>query len=1073
MLTNIGRDRENDIVIDDPDVAPFQAMLDHRQKPYQLLMLGEAGQTDGSPINGARALHHLDQFQFGAYTLILVEDQSAPSASGSPPVVIPPHQTEPVGQTPTIIPAAPPEPLFPSAPTPPARPAAGQSPPTRPEPPPAAQANRSLMPAVVPVPVPGGVLGPESGGPSSPIAGGVAQGALGPTSPLPPDFDDDEILIEISENEWVVDVTDSAYCEITITNTGDLVATFNVMVEGLDNSWVYISEPSVNISKGRTAVVTISITPPKSPTSYAGAHNFAIIVRSPTYNYHYSQRGATIVINPYYKFSVTELVPRAQTISWFKRYGDTVVTVDNEGNSAAPFHVEGSDAEQACFYEFDIPGEAVALTGQAPLTIPPVSAADIQRSVERQQPLLRSEIIPVRIIPQSRPLALRKRLHRFSITVTPLDGHQTPLALPGELRQKPLLNVFVLLLLALLLLLLCGSGVWFTFGPHIDTFTVDDEIRGKSIDAGEEVRLGWEASSFANLRIVPDIGGLEDSVGEIEVAPEKTTTYVLEASNILTTLFPFFPIQTEERLVRVVPIEPSIRVFEALPDSIVTGEEVVLSWDVTDAEELVLTTDGFPEELPTTEHRGERIVSPNQDTNYGLEARNIYGDTSGNVAVAVVTPTGTPVPTPQVSFFNVSPNQIIQGESVTLNWSVLGADSVTINPIGPVPPEGPVSHMPFDTTLYTLLAVKEGAPSVNLVQRVVVLPPTGTPSPTPTPQAPVIEFFTVSPDTLVEGDSTELELTWSVLGDTTKIEITGPDIGATSGLDKQGSLPVTVDGATLFILTAFNGDLSASQTVQVSADDPTPTPEPTETPIPPPRIIAYQPRPDGVNVTCTQLGNSNWNCNVKKGATLKVDWSVSDDAERVNIRVLGDVTEFQATDQEIDPGQSKGYTGFRASDGGDYPLKAFNASPSSPATRSIFVTVLAPDIPSPPLNFTGEAVTDTNTSILTHTLQWDAPAQNEEQVIGYRVYYQQLGETGFESHDIPDDPGDPLDDPDDPQYTIWHRRNGQDGQSFCGDDTINYFVVALYEDINGDPVETAAGSPSWNSETRPGYGSCP
>ena len=52
-LTNIGRDQENDVVLDDPDVASFQAMLDHRKRPYQLVLLSEEGQVslDGNALS--------------------------------------------------------------------------------------------------------------------------------------------------------------------------------------------------------------------------------------------------------------------------------------------------------------------------------------------------------------------------------------------------------------------------------------------------------------------------------------------------------------------------------------------------------------------------------------------------------------------------------------------------------------------------------------------------------------------------------------------------------------------------------------------------------------------------------------------------------------------------------------------------------------------------------------------------------------------------------------------------------------------------------------------------------------
>src|SRR3712207_324945 len=76
-LTNIGQHPENDIVINDPDVAPFHAMLDHRQRPYQLILLSQQGYTRlrGQQLSpdGGDALQNLDTLQLGSYTVILVE----------------------------------------------------------------------------------------------------------------------------------------------------------------------------------------------------------------------------------------------------------------------------------------------------------------------------------------------------------------------------------------------------------------------------------------------------------------------------------------------------------------------------------------------------------------------------------------------------------------------------------------------------------------------------------------------------------------------------------------------------------------------------------------------------------------------------------------------------------------------------------------------------------------------------------------------------------------------------------------------------------------------------------------
>ena len=80
-ITNIGSHPENDIVLDSPGVAPFHAMLDHRFKPYQLVVLSHEGQTrvSGQPVaaNASRSLQGWDNIEIDGQTLILVETGGA------------------------------------------------------------------------------------------------------------------------------------------------------------------------------------------------------------------------------------------------------------------------------------------------------------------------------------------------------------------------------------------------------------------------------------------------------------------------------------------------------------------------------------------------------------------------------------------------------------------------------------------------------------------------------------------------------------------------------------------------------------------------------------------------------------------------------------------------------------------------------------------------------------------------------------------------------------------------------------------------------------------------------------
>src|SRR5688572_2626656 len=86
-VTNIGSHPENDVVLDSPDVAQFHAMLDHRQKPYQLVVFDADGAT---LIGGVQAapntpypLSNWDTVELDGHSLVLVDNGASTPAAGA------------------------------------------------------------------------------------------------------------------------------------------------------------------------------------------------------------------------------------------------------------------------------------------------------------------------------------------------------------------------------------------------------------------------------------------------------------------------------------------------------------------------------------------------------------------------------------------------------------------------------------------------------------------------------------------------------------------------------------------------------------------------------------------------------------------------------------------------------------------------------------------------------------------------------------------------------------------------------------------------------------------------------
>ena len=265
-VINFGSHPDNDIVISGPGIAPFHAILDLRSRPYQFKQLSETAETDG----GHQIL--------------------SPSASRE----IHPWDTFELGDYRiTLIESE------------------------------RVEKRQPLESSIIQVPI--GEAGKALARPG--------EASLVPPSRLavrPPDQLDDAIVTEPVVPEYTIDAGETLTLIFTISNGGETAAEFDVSLEGLDPSWVTITPLNMLLKVNQRASVTVSITPPRAPTSRAGQYHFAVMVTSPNYPGRMSRRGATLIINPFYEFTVGELTPRQLAISWDHRTATTSLAVMNQ-----------------------------------------------------------------------------------------------------------------------------------------------------------------------------------------------------------------------------------------------------------------------------------------------------------------------------------------------------------------------------------------------------------------------------------------------------------------------------------------------------------------------------------------------------------------------------------------------------------------------------------------------------------------------------------------------------------------------------------------------------------------------
>ncbi len=930
-VTNIGSHPENDVVLDSPDVAQFHAILDHRQKPYQLVVFGTEGHTliGGVAVtpNTPYPLTHWDTVELDGHSLVLMDGGSGgPTATATVP-------------------------------------------------------TRALTPAMAAVPAALAGTALAATLPSMPMGGAGTAVRLGS---LPPDHIDDFITTEINPREWVIDCGQTATGTLTIGNGGDLVATFDIHIDGIDPAWIEITPPAVNLFEGEQAQVTFAITPPRAPSSRAGTRYLGVVVTSPNYSGRSSTLGATLVVNPYYEYSVGDLSPRQQTLPYRKKVGQSALPVINQGNSESTYRLDAEDDERGVRFEFMLPGQAGSQLSHAELKLQPEEAAPVT----------------MRITPNKRQFfGVAKHNFMYTVTATPLSGVQTPRSVLGQVATRPLVGPWVIALAVLLL----AFVLVLIFRPTISYFGTDPNMKVSNtgeviVNPGEPVTLYWRASRFAALRITSDTpqdtaaGPVDGPEGSKVFNPEISVVYTLHAENLLTRLQERLFGPTRPVTLKVNAIRPVI-VFTLVAENaqqdgntftVVRGQTVTLQWKVDGAHEVFLSTNGALETIPPERYVGSVTVKPDIQTEYSIIAHNNFTPPEGDIAkltVKLVEPPPTPRPIPVIQRFDALPVVITQGESVRLDWVVTGVTLVTISGVpGEFGPTGSVEVVPpaAGPNIYTLSANNGGSPvSLDRTVQVNEAPPPAVP--------PVIEFFTAIPAQVVAGDpaANQIQLAWRVTGDTTNVQISASaaDFAPIANLPKEGTFTVAAAKTTLFVLTAFNGeDKSTTKTLEITVLVPTPTP----TPPPPLPFVVFSavagddahPEPPGNVLAITNgVPTNTRQYEVVSGTWVKFSWQTN----AASVSFLGS-----------DQSPLAGSTSLPINTSATYPFVATNATGGS-TTLFIVVVKLPKPVPPAPFNLNGPAISATGP----FTLTWAYNNASLPAITSFKIYRANLPDTNF------------------------------------------------------------------------------
>jgi len=308
--------------------------------------------------------------------------------------------------------------------------------------------------------------------------------------------------------------------------------------------------------------------------------------------------------------------------------------------------------------------------------------------------------------------------------------------------------------------------------------TVEIVASPETITAGESVTISWSAVNADPNQVSINQFGSVATEGSRVVTPNSNTTYTITASNAYGS-------DTMSVTVTVNDM-PSVSI-SASPSSVSEGSSSTLSWSSSNA-----TTVQIDQGIGTVSGSGSRSVSPTVTTTYTISATNQYGTVTDSTTISV-----SNKPSVSIEAFPITINL---GESTTLTWNSVDADTITIdNGIGSQAAQGSYVATPASvgTCTYTITATNSFGTVTDSVDVTVNA-------------LPVIDSFTVDDSFINEGDSTTLR--WN----TSSADSAEIDQGI-GGVSVDGSRSISPTVTTTYKLTATNthGSVDASLTVDV------------------------------------------------------------------------------------------------------------------------------------------------------------------------------------------------------------------------------------------------------------------
>ncbi len=191
-----------------------------------------------------------------------------------------------------------------------------------------------------------------------------------------------------------------------------------------------------------------------------------------------------------------------------------------------------------------------------------------------------------------------------------------------------------------------------TLGLAISTFETSDT----TIISQTPTTLYWQIISEKPTQLVlktPKDSWNVTNLESFTVLPDVTTTFTLEADNGTS--------KTSQTIVLTVGTPPDIEGFTANDTTVLAGSSVNLTWQIENAQDIYFGNQKISE--------NQKIVQPDQTTQYFLRAENDFGESQEELIIEVGE-------APAIFTFSGDRSVISPNATTTIQWDVNDAENI-------------------------------------------------------------------------------------------------------------------------------------------------------------------------------------------------------------------------------------------------------------------------------------------------------------------------------------------------------------------------------------------------------------